>query len=53
MLILALEVKNRDFFQLFTGLREETFYTYQGQVDRIRNAMKLREADNATYSSFV
>lgn len=43
--LLALEVKNKDFFQLFTGLREESFYTYQEQVNRIKNAIKLREED--------
>lgn len=43
--LLALEVKNKDFFQLFTGSREESFYTYQGQVDRIKSAVELRKAD--------
>ncbi|MCM3340580.1 GNAT family N-acetyltransferase [Paenibacillus sp. MER TA 81-3] len=43
--LLKIEVKNKDFFQLFTGSREESFYTYQGQVDRIKSAMELRKED--------
>ncbi|RXZ83888.1 GNAT family N-acetyltransferase [Paenibacillaceae bacterium] len=44
--LLTLEVENRAFFQLFTGLREASFYTYQGQLDRIRSAMKLANEMN-------
>lgn len=43
--LLGLEVKNKDFFQIFTGLREESFYTYQAQVDRIKNAMESQKED--------
>ncbi|WP_409175321.1 GNAT family N-acetyltransferase [Brevibacillus fortis] len=43
--LLALEVRNRDFFQNFTGTREEAFYTLEGQIDRIKNAMALKEED--------
>ncbi|MGF9905848.1 GNAT family N-acetyltransferase [Brevibacillus porteri] len=43
--LLALEVRNRDFFQNFTGTREESFYTLEGQIDRIKNAMALKEED--------
>lgn len=43
--LLALEVRNRDFFQNFTGTREEAFYTLEGQIDRIRSAMALKEED--------
>ncbi|UHA74685.1 GNAT family N-acetyltransferase [Paenibacillus sp. 481] len=43
--LLELEVNNRTFFQLFTGLREESFYTLQGQVDRINGAVELKEDD--------
>lgn len=35
-MLLALKVKNRHFFQQFTGLREASFYTLQGQADRIK-----------------
>ncbi|MFD3450405.1 GNAT family N-acetyltransferase [Microbacteriaceae bacterium 4G12] len=43
--LLKLEVKNRDFFQRFTGLRDESFYTWQGQLDRIQAAIKEKEED--------
>ncbi|NRS48615.1 GNAT family N-acetyltransferase [Brevibacillus sp. HB2.2] len=43
--LLALELRNRDFFQNFTGTREEEFYTLEGQIDRIKSAMALKEED--------
>jgi len=43
--LLALEVNNRQFFQMFTGTREESFYTRQGQADRIQNALRLSQED--------
>lgn len=43
--ILKLEVSNRDFFQAFTGLRDESFYTYNEQVKRIKKAETLRKED--------
>ncbi|MGK5506503.1 GNAT family N-acetyltransferase [Brevibacillus formosus] len=43
--LLALEVRNRDFFQNFTGTREEAFYTLEGQIERIKSAMALTEED--------
>lgn len=43
--LLALEVRNRDFFQNFTGTREEAFYTLEGQSDRIKSSMALKEED--------
>ncbi|TVX93220.1 GNAT family N-acetyltransferase [Paenibacillus agilis] len=43
--LLALEANNRQFFQQFTGAREKSFYTLQGQVERIREEMELKEAD--------
>ncbi|CAM4272471.1 GNAT family N-acetyltransferase [Bacillus manliponensis] len=43
--MLKLEVDNRDFFQAFTGLRDESFYTYDGQVKRIKKAAELRKED--------
>ncbi|WP_374019243.1 GNAT family N-acetyltransferase [Paenibacillus thiaminolyticus] len=46
-MLLALEVKNRDFFQQFTGLREASFYTLQGQEDRIKEAMEQSTEDKA------
>lgn len=43
--LLKLEVENRDFFQRFTGLREEAFYTRQGQLERIQEALKSSKRD--------
>jgi [ribosomal protein S5]-alanine N-acetyltransferase len=43
--LLKLEVKNKDFFQLFTGLRNGSFYTLQRQVERIKNASVEKEND--------
>ncbi len=47
--LLSLEQKNKDFFQLFTGLREESFYTHQVQVERIRNQIELQKADQGYF----
>ncbi|MFC7443165.1 GNAT family N-acetyltransferase [Laceyella putida] len=38
-----LELRNRDFFQLYTPLRDESFYTLEGQRERIRNNLRLKE----------
>lgn len=43
--LLALELRNRHFFQGFTGTREESFYTREGQQDRIKESIALKEAD--------
>lgn len=43
--LLSLEASNRDFFQQFTELREETFFTVQGQLDRIKEAVDLSKND--------
>lgn len=48
-MLLALEVKNRDFFQPFTGLREASFYTLQGQEDRIKEEMEQSKEDKAYF----
>ncbi|MBY0086379.1 GNAT family N-acetyltransferase [Brevibacillus brevis] len=47
--LLALEMRNRDFFQNFTGTREETFYTLEGQIDRIKSALALKEEDRGYF----
>lgn len=47
--LLALEMRNRDFFQNFTGTREETFYTLEGQIDRIKSALALIEEDRGYF----
>jgi len=41
--LLALHMKNKDFFQAFSTTRDERFYTYQGQVDRILNTMESQK----------
>jgi hypothetical protein len=33
---LRLEVRNRDFFQMYTPLRSDDFYTLEGQLERIK-----------------
>ncbi|GGO02368.1 GNAT family N-acetyltransferase [Saccharibacillus kuerlensis] len=37
--LLALELKNRDFFRQFAETREESFYTQEGQERRVRGAI--------------
>lgn len=43
--LLKLEVDNRDFFQRFTGLRGDEFYTSEGQLERIRKARESSKTD--------
>ncbi|BAB04304.1 GNAT family protein [Halalkalibacterium halodurans] len=43
--LLALEVRNKEFFQQFTGLRDSAFYTYEGQKERIIREMEAAKAD--------
>jgi [ribosomal protein S5]-alanine N-acetyltransferase len=43
--LLALEVRNKHFFQQFTGLRDSAFYTYEGQAQRIKKEMECISAD--------
>lgn len=50
--LLALEVKNRDFFQQFTGRRDEAFYTYEGQLGRIQDALRMQQEDRG-YLFFI
>nr|WP_313897340.1 GNAT family protein [Bacillus cereus group sp. BfR-BA-01380] len=40
-----MESKNRDFFQLYTALREDDFYTLEGQKERIRKGNEKQELD--------
>ncbi|GGE60576.1 RimJ/RimL family protein N-acetyltransferase [Priestia taiwanensis] len=44
--LLQLEVRNNDFFQQFTGVRDESFYTLQGQLNRIKKAIIQKENDH-------
>lgn len=50
--LLALEVKNRDFFQQFTERRDDTFYTYEGQLGRIQSALRMQQEDRG-YLFFI
>ncbi len=43
--MMHLESKNRDFFQLYTALREDNFYTLEGQKERIRKGNEKQELD--------
>ncbi|SEN46450.1 GNAT family N-acetyltransferase [Lihuaxuella thermophila] len=43
--LLRLELKNRDFFQRYTALRDDDFYTLEGQRDRIRKNNELKNLD--------
>lgn len=44
--LLKLEVENRDFFQLYAPLKDEKFYTLDGQVERIKNWVIQAEQDS-------
>ncbi len=49
--LLALELRNREFFQGYTGLRNEDFYTLAGQKIRILKA--ISDSENDLAYSFV
>lgn len=44
--LLKLEVENRDFFQLYSPLKDEKFYTLDGQVERIKKWVLQAEQDS-------
>ncbi|GIO34533.1 MULTISPECIES: GNAT family N-acetyltransferase [Paenibacillus] len=44
---LKLEVENRDFFQLYGPLRDEKFFTMDGQIERIEKYVLLAKQDSA------
>lgn len=46
--LLGLEVKNKDFFQLYSGTREESFYTFQGQLERVKAAVEAIKEDKGS-----
>ncbi|MFS0656237.1 GNAT family N-acetyltransferase [Bacillus sp. 179-C3.3 HS] len=48
----TLEYDNRDFFQPFTSLREENFYTAHGQLKRIQSYQEGRKKDE-TYAKGI
>ncbi|MGG0239528.1 GNAT family N-acetyltransferase [Bacillus rhizoplanae] len=43
--LLYLELKNRDFFQTYTPLREDDFYTLESQLNRIRENKEKKDLD--------
>ena len=43
--LLSLELRNKEFFQLYTGKREEHFYTLDGQSERIKRAVVSADED--------
>jgi ribosomal-protein-alanine N-acetyltransferase len=45
-----LEIRNREFFKQYTYLKDESFYTIERQVERIKTNMKRSENDE--YYSF-
>ncbi|MFS1512969.1 GNAT family protein [Chengkuizengella sp. SCS-71B] len=47
--LLTLELNNRSFFQLYTPLRDEKFYTLDGQLERIKKSILFAKED-AGYS---
>ena len=47
--LLALELQNMEFFQLYTGKRDEQFYTLDGQQERIDRAIASAAEDTGYY----
>lgn len=42
---LQLELRNKEFFQTYTPLRDSNFFTIEGQLNRIKSIMKNRELE--------
>ncbi|PAF21057.1 RimJ/RimL family protein N-acetyltransferase [Terribacillus saccharophilus] len=47
--LLSLELRNMEFFQLYTGKRDEHFYTLNGQRERIERAIASAAEDTGYY----
>lgn len=47
--LLSLELRNKEFFQLYTGERDEHFYTLDGQRERIDRAIASAAEDTGYY----
>jgi [ribosomal protein S5]-alanine N-acetyltransferase len=45
--VVQLELKNREFFQLYSPKRQEDFYTYEIQLKRIREGLEKSKQDQA------
>lgn len=48
--LLQLEIENRDFFQLYSPLKEDAFFTMERQIERIEKSISRAEQD--TFYSF-
>lgn len=48
--LLQMEIENRDFFQLYSPLKEETFYTIEKQKERIEKS--ISRAQEGSFYSF-
>jgi [ribosomal protein S5]-alanine N-acetyltransferase len=51
--LLALETRNRDFFQQFTGARDESFYTLAGQQRTAQTRTERAEQDHGYWFVIV
>ncbi|MFD1884493.1 GNAT family N-acetyltransferase [Paenibacillus wenxiniae] len=51
--LLALETRNREFFQQFTGARDESYYTLAGQEHIIQTRMERAEQDQGYWCVIV
>ncbi|UFJ41078.1 GNAT family N-acetyltransferase [Brevibacillus humidisoli] len=47
--LLRLEVNNKDYFQQFTALRQPSFYTYEGQWERVHTALDMIAQDKGYF----
>jgi ribosomal-protein-alanine N-acetyltransferase len=45
--LVQLELKNREFFKLYTPKRQEDFYTYEKQLKRIQEGLERSKQDQA------
>ena len=43
--LLALEIQNKDFFKKYNTTKKDSFYTLEGQLQRIQRTNKMREND--------
>jgi [ribosomal protein S5]-alanine N-acetyltransferase len=52
--LLQLESRNQSFFQMYTGTREQEFYTLEGQLQRIQRNQEKKDLDqNYSFGIFL
>jgi ribosomal-protein-alanine N-acetyltransferase len=52
--LLQLESRNQSFFQMYTGTREQEFYTLEGQLQRIQRNQEKKDLDQTyTFGIFL